>query len=193
MKKWIFCLWLIFPIFLHAQEKEVMALIETNLGNMKIKLYNDTPIHRDNFIRLAKAGHYDGTLFYRVIKNFMIQGGSSDSRNAIAGQFIGFGKPMTIEAEIKPEHYHKKGALAAPRQPDRENFFKESDISQFYIVQGKKYTEQELEIIEKSGENVWRCACFLWVVGCNGQQYGTVYSWILSIFIRIFYHQYNQL
>ena len=143
-------MWLIFPIFLHAQEKEVMALIETNLGNMKIKLYNDTPIHRDNFIRLAKAGHYDGTLFYRVIKNFMIQGGSSDSRNAIAGQFIGFGKPMTIEAEIKPEHYHKKGALAAPRQPDRENFFKESDISQFYIVQGKKYTEQELEIIEKS-------------------------------------------
>lgn len=125
-----------------------MALIETNLGNMKIKLYNDTPIHRDNFIRLAKAGHYDGTLFYRVIKNFMIQGGSSDSRNAIAGQFIGFGKPMTIEAEIKPEHYHKKGALAAPRQPDRENFFKESDISQFYIVQGKNIPNRNWKLLK---------------------------------------------
>lgn len=140
----------VFPLIAFSQEKEVMVVIETNMGNMKVKLYNDTPKHRDNFIRLAKAGHYDGTLFYRVIKDFVIQGGSSDSRNAIAGQFIGFGKPMIIDAEMKPEHYHKKGALAAPRQPDRVNFFKESDISQFYIVQGRKYTEQELDIVEKS-------------------------------------------
>ncbi|MDQ9826857.1 peptidylprolyl isomerase, partial [Acinetobacter sp. 163] len=96
--------------------------------------------HRDNFIRLAKAKHYDGTLFYRVIKDFVIQGGSSDSRNAIKGSEIGYGKPIVIDAEIKPHHYHKKGALAAPRQPDRVNFFKESDISQFYIVQGRKYS-----------------------------------------------------
>ena len=81
-----------------------MVLIETNLGNMKVKLYNDTPKHRDNFIRLAREGHYDGTLFYRVIKDFVIQGGSSDSRGAIAGQSIGFGKPMTIDAEIKEVH-----------------------------------------------------------------------------------------
>lgn len=132
-----------------AQEKEVKAVIETNLGNMVVKLYNDTPNHRDNFIRLAKAGHYDGTLFYRVIKNFVIQAGSSDSRNAIKGQVIGYGRPIVIDAEIKPEHYHKKGALAAPRQPDRVNFFKESDISQFYIVQGRKYDPKELDIIEK--------------------------------------------
>lgn len=132
-----------------AQEKEVRAIIETNLGNMIVKLYNDTPKHRDNFIRLAKAGHYDGTLFYRVIKNFVIQAGSSDSRNAIKGQVIGYGKPIVIDAEIKPEHYHKKGALAAPRQPDRVNFFKESDISQFYIVQGRKYDPKELELLEK--------------------------------------------
>lgn len=132
-----------------AQEKEVKAVIETNLGNMVVKLYNDTPQHRDNFVRLAKAGHYNGTLFYRVIKNFVIQGGSSDSRNAEPGQMIGYGKPIVIGSEIKPEHYHKKGALAAPRQPDRVNFFKESDISQFYIVQGKKYDPKELEILEK--------------------------------------------
>lgn len=150
MKKMIclVCGWLIM-INSFAQEKEVKAIIETNLGNMVVKLYNDTPNHRDNFIRLAKAGHYDGTLFYRVIKNFVIQAGSSDSRKAIKGAAIGYGKPIVIDAEIKPEHYHKKGALAAPRQPDRVNFFKESDISQFYIVQGKKYDPKELEIIEK--------------------------------------------
>lgn len=133
----------------YAQEKEVKAVIETNLGNMIVKLYNDTPNHRDNFVRLAKAGHYDDSLFYRVIKNFVIQGGSSDSKKAIKGAAIGYGKPIVIDAEIKPEHYHKKGALAAPRQPDRVNFFKESDISQFYIVQGRKYDPKELDIIEK--------------------------------------------
>ena len=133
----------------YAQEKEVKAVIETNLGNMIVKLYNDTPNHRDNFVHLAKAGHYDGSLFYRVIKNFVIQGGSSDSKKAIKGAAIGYGKPIVIDAEIKPEHYHKKGALAAPRQPDRVNFFKESDISQFYIVQGRKYDPKELDIIEK--------------------------------------------
>ena len=133
----------------YAQEKEVKAVIETNLGNMIVKLYNDTPNHRDNFVRPAKAGHYDGSLFYRVIKNFVIQGGSSDSKKAIKGAAIGYGKPIVIDAEIKPEHYHKKGALAAPRQPDRVNFFKESDISQFYIVQGRKYDPKELDIIEK--------------------------------------------
>ena len=133
----------------YAQEKEVKAVIETNLGNMIVKLYNDTPNHRDNFVRLAKAGHYDGSLIYRVIKNLVIKGGSSDSKKAIKGAAIGYGKPIVIDAEIKPEHYHKKGALAAPRQPDRVNFFKESDISQFYIVQGRKYDPKELDIIEK--------------------------------------------
>lgn len=132
-----------------SQQRKTKAIIETNLGNMTVKLYNDTPQHRDNFIRLAKAGHYDGSLFYRVIKNFVIQGGSSDSKKAIKGQIIGYGKPIVIDAEIKPEHYHKKGALAAPRQPDRVNFFKESDISQFYIVQGRRYDPKELEILEK--------------------------------------------
>ena len=96
------------------------ALIKTNFGNIRIKLYNDTPIHKANFIRLAKAGRYDGTLFFRVVKNFVIQGASSDSRNPKPGYAIGYGDGITIDAEIKPNHYHKRGALGAPRQPDRE-------------------------------------------------------------------------
>ena len=150
MKKTIICLAaLLVVLSAHSQEKEVMALIETNMGNMKVKLYNNTPNHRDNFIRLAKAGQYDGTLFYRVVKNFVIQAGSSDSRGAIKGQAIGYGKPIVIDSEMKQENYHKKGALAAPRQPDRVNFFKESDISQFYIVQGRVYPMKEVDMIEK--------------------------------------------
>lgn len=152
MRKKLFILWIVlwgFTFSVFSQEKEVKAVIETNLGQMVVRLYNDTPNHRDNFVRSAKMGHYNGTLFYRVIKDFVIQGGSSDSKNAIKGQAIGYGRPMVIDAEIKPVHYHKKGALAAPRQPDRVNFFKESDISQFYIVQGRKYDPKELEILEK--------------------------------------------
>lgn len=133
-----------------APMKEVHALIETSMGNIKVKLYNDTPIHRDNFIKLAKEGRYDGTLFYRVIKNFMIQAGSTASRGAIKGQAIDYGsQSVIIEAEIKDEHYHKRGALAAPRQPDRENAYKESDISQFYIVEGQKYDPKMLDLLEK--------------------------------------------
>lgn len=143
---------------LSAQEKEVTAVIETNAGNIKIKLYNDTPKHRDNFVRLVKSGHYDGTLFYRVVKGFVIQGGSAASRGAAKGQPIAYGKPMNIEAEIRPNRYHKKGALAAPRQPNHENFLKESDISQFYIVQGRKYSPEELELIEKKVNNPIRNA-----------------------------------
>ena len=145
----ILTLFLGINVFGFSQQKETKAIIQTNLGNITVKLYNDTPIHRDNFIKLAKAGHYDNTLFYRVIKNFVIQGGSSDSKGAIKGQHIGFGKPMVIEAEIRETNYHKKGALCAPRQPDRVNFFKESDISQFYIVQGRKHAPKEIELVEK--------------------------------------------
>lgn len=158
-KKIIICLGLLLcATFAFSQEKEVTVLIETNLGNMKIKLYNDTPKHRDAFIELAKAGHYDGSLFYRVIKNFMIQGGSSDSKNAIKGQHIGYGKSKIIDAEIRDHHYHKKGTLAAPRQPDRVNFHKESDIAQFYIVDGRVYPMEELDYIEKKVNNPIRNA-----------------------------------
>ena len=133
-----------------AQEQEIKAVIETNLGNMTVKLYNDTPLHRDAFVRLVKEGHYDGTLFYRVIKEFMLQGGSDDSRNARPGQVLGYGKDIDVQPEFRPNHYHKKGALAAPRQPDNMNADKVSDIAQFYIVHGKQYTEAELDNYIKS-------------------------------------------
>lgn len=131
-------------------QTETKILIETNFGNIYAKLYNDTPIHKSNFIRLANAGRYDGTLFFRAVKNFVIQGASSDSKNPKPGIALGYGDGVTIDAEIKPHHYHKRGALCAPRQPDRANFFKESDISQFYIVVGRVYDEKEIENMEKS-------------------------------------------
>ena len=135
---------------IYAQQGETKILIETNFGNIYAKLYNDTPIHKSNFIRLANAGRYDGTLFFRVVKNFVIQGASSDSKNPKPGMALGYGDGITIDAEIKPHHYHKRGALCAPRQPDRAHFFKEADISQFYIVVGKVYSEEEISNLEKS-------------------------------------------
>ncbi|MCU4176990.1 peptidylprolyl isomerase [Carboxylicivirga sp. N1Y90] len=136
-----------------AQEPIYYVNISTNLGNMKIKLYNETPSHRDNFLRLVGKKHFDGTLFYRVVKGFVIQGGSSDSRNAAQGRAIGYGKAINIDSEFSKECYHKRGAICAPRQPEDVNHFKMSDISQFYIVQGRKYKLEELTNIEKATNN----------------------------------------
>ena len=114
-----------------------MAEIETEFGVMTVKLYNDTPMHRDNFIKLANEGFYDGTLFHRVIEGFMIQGGDPDSKGAPAGQRLGQGGPgYTLDAEIGRPHI--KGALSAARLSDAQNPEKKSSGSQFYIVQGKK-------------------------------------------------------
>ncbi|PTN04814.1 peptidylprolyl isomerase [Mangrovibacterium marinum] len=123
--------------------------IQTNLGTMRFKLYNDTPKHRDAFMQLAREGYYNETLFYRVIENFLIQGGSRSSRNAPPGKRIGYGDPdHTVDDEIVPGHIHKKGALCAPRQPDEVNPFKQSDISQFYIIEGQVFTEGQLDTME---------------------------------------------
>ena len=123
--------------------------VKTNLGTMKFKLYNDTPKHRDAFIQLANNGYYDRTLFYRVIQDFLIQGGSKSSRNAPPGKRIGYGDPEhTVDDEIIEQHFHKKGALCAPRQPDEVNPFKQSDISQFYVVKGQVFTEGQLDTLE---------------------------------------------
>lgn len=121
------------------------AKIQTMLGDIVVRLYDETPIHRDNFVKLAKEGYYDGTLFHRVIKGFMIQGGDPDSKGAPAGKTLGVGGPeYTLEAEIKDGLYHKRGALAAARQGDEVNPERRSSGSQFYIVWGQTYKEGQL-------------------------------------------------
>ena len=115
------------------------------LGDIIVRLYDETPIHRDNFLQLVKEGYYDGTLFHRVIKDFMIQGGDPDSKGAPAGKMLGVGGPdYTLAAEIKDGLFHKRGALAAARQGDEVNPERRSSGSQFYIVWGQVYNEGQL-------------------------------------------------
>lgn len=125
--------------------------IKTSEGDILVRLYDETPIHRDNFIKLAKQGYYDGTLFHRVIKDFMIQGGDPDSRNAPAGKMLGSGGPgYTLPAEfVYPQLFHKRGALSAARLGDEVNPAKESSGSQFYIVWGKTFKPAELKQLER--------------------------------------------
>ena len=127
------------------------VIIKTTEGDIKVRLYDETPQHRDNFIKLAKEGYFDGTLFHRVIKDFMIQGGDPDSKNAPKGKMLGTGGPdYTIPAEfVYPQLYHKRGALSAARLGDEVNPERESSGSQFYIVWGKTYKNAELKQIEK--------------------------------------------
>jgi len=129
--------------------KEVLIEFETTEGVMLVKLYNQTPLHRDNMVKLVKEGYYDDLLFHRVIKSFMIQGGDPDSRNAMPGQMLGQGGPgYTVPAEIIDSLIHKKGSLAAARMGDQVNPTKASSGSQFYIVQGRTYNENELKSME---------------------------------------------
>lgn len=140
------------PALAPEGQKSQKAVISTSLGDMTIILYDETPIHRDNFIKLIKEGYYDGTLFHRVIKDFMVQGGDPDSKNAAPNQPLGMGGPdYTLAAEFHPEFFHKKGALAAARQGDQTNPERRSSGSQFYIVQGKKITRAELNNIASRG------------------------------------------
>lgn len=130
--------------------KDTYVKIETSMGDIVVKLYNETPLHRDNFIKLVREGVYDGLLFHRVIKNFMIQGGDPNSRNAKPGQMLGDGTlGYTIPAEFVPGLFHKKGALAAARQGDQVNPKKESSSCQFYIVQGEKWNADKLKMVEQ--------------------------------------------
>lgn len=138
--------------FLSAQEGDTTRVtIQTNVGTMKAILYNDVPNHTRTFIERAKRGDYDGTLFTRVIQEFMIQGGAPDSRNAPPGARCGFGdRSAEIPAEMNSKYFHKRGALAAPRQNDDVNPEKKSDMSQFFIVQGKVYRGGELDTLERT-------------------------------------------
>lgn len=126
-------------------DNATLVRLETTLGNITVKLYNETPKHRDNFIKLVKEGVYDSLLFHRVIKNFMVQAGDPDSKNANDTASLGYGDVgYTVPAEFNPALFHKKGALAAARQGDDVNPEKASSGSQFYIVTGKKYSQAQL-------------------------------------------------
>jgi peptidyl-prolyl cis-trans isomerase B (cyclophilin B) len=159
-KKVLFLLFfIVISVFSFAQKvdkqkkdgsKEYYVKIETSYGDMVVKLYNETPLHRDNFIKLVKEGTYDGLIFHRVINQFMIQGGDPKSRDAKPGQMLGDGElGYTIPAEFVPGLFHKKGALAAARQGDEVNPKKASSSCQFYIVQGTTWDANRLKMVEQ--------------------------------------------
>jgi len=133
------------------EKGDALVDIKTSLGDIRIRLFGDTPAHRDNFLKLVKEKYYDGVLFHRVINEFMIQTGDPDSKNAPANARLGAGGPdYTLEAEIVyPKHFHHRGALAAARQGDQVNPERRSSGSQFYIVTGKAYNAQQLGQMEK--------------------------------------------
>ncbi len=138
-------------------QKDTLVQIKTAQGNIVVKLYEKTPLHRANFIRLVKNGFYDSLIFHRIIPTFMIQGGDPDSKRAASGTMLGNGGPgYTIPAEILPEYFHKKGALAGARLGDDVNPAKASSGSQFYLVQGKVFQEAELSQLAQRMSNMKR-------------------------------------
>jgi cyclophilin family peptidyl-prolyl cis-trans isomerase len=159
MKYWIVALLNCLLVFSAAAQKDSKikkkdrkrdVLMQTTMGDIVVRLSDSTPLHRDNFLKLVKVGYYDSILFHRVIKGFMIQGGDPNSIRAAAGQPLGNGGPgYTVPAEFRKTLFHKKGALAAARMGDNENPTKASSGSQFYIVQGKVFTDAGLDSLEK--------------------------------------------
>ena len=141
MKKICLIICILLGMTAQAQEKETLVLIKTTKGNITVKLYNDTPLHRDNFIKLINEGWYNNSPFHRVINNFMIQGGHNQDGSVDPG--------YTIPAEFRANHFHKKGALAAARQGDQVNPKKASSGCQFYIVQGQVLTEAHIEMYKQ--------------------------------------------
>ena len=141
MKKICLIICILLGMTAQAQEKETLVLIKTTIGNITVKLYNDTPLHRDNFIKLINEGWYNNSPFHRVINNFMIQGGHNQDGSVDPG--------YTIPAEFRANHFHKKGALAAARQGDQVNPQRASSGCQFYIVQGQVLTEAHIEMYKQ--------------------------------------------
>lgn len=158
MKKWIFVLLNCLIVITTSAQKDSTVkkkdrkrdvLIQTNYGDIIVRLSDSTPLHRDNFLKLVKVGFYDSVLFHRVIKNFMIQSGDPQSRQAVAHQPLGNGGPgYTIPAEFRTTLFHRKGVIAAARMGDNVNPTKASSGSQFYIVQGKIFTDGGLDSLE---------------------------------------------
>jgi len=147
MNRSFFALLLGFALLFSAcnSDKRTKVVIETEYGNMTAVLYDETPQHRDNFVKLANEGFYDDLLFHRIIKGFMIQGGDPDSKGAAPGQRLGMGGPgYTVPAEFVDQHIHLKGALSAARTGGPSNPEKKSSGSQFYIVQGNPVQEDML-------------------------------------------------
>ena len=130
-----------------AQKKDYVVTIKTSYGDIAAILYDETPKHKANFIKLAREHFFDSTLFHRVIEGFMIQGGDPESKSAVPGQPLGRGGPgYTIDAEFNPKFIHERGSLAAARMGDQANPTKASNGSQFYIVQGRVISESELTL-----------------------------------------------
>lgn len=148
----LFCLVLI-SCQLKAQKQDTIY-ISTSLGTMKAVFYDDVPRHRAMYIERISYGAFDGTLFFRVVPDFIIQGGAPDSRNAAPGERVGQGSnQFLLKPEFRSAHFARKGAIAAPRQPDNMNPQKESDCSQFFIVKGKVYTQGYLDSLEMQRNN----------------------------------------
>ena len=150
-------------------KKMTKVELETSLGNIVVELYNETPLHRDNFIKLVKEGYYDGVLFHRVIKDFMIQTGDGNSKTASADTPLGDGDPgYTIPAEfVYPKYFHKRGALAAARTGDQVNPERRSSGSQFYIVTGKIYSSDDLKMMTQRLADVQKQDIFRRLVNEN--------------------------
>jgi peptidyl-prolyl cis-trans isomerase B (cyclophilin B) len=150
--KLIIIMIILFSTISTLSSQTIKIVIHTEYGDIQAILYDKTPLHRDNFVKLIKSGYYDSLLFHRVIANFMIQGGDPQSKNAKPGQMLGNGGPgYTIPFEYVPEYFHKRGAIAAARMSDNVNPKRESSGSQFYIVQGRKFNMDELNMLEQRG------------------------------------------
>ena len=151
MKKILLALFICVTGSLLVNAQSTKVLMKTDMGDIVLMLYDDTPMHKENFIDMVKSKFYDGILFHRVIPTFMIQAGDAGYRvNEKGDGIIGPKADHKIPAEFKTNHYHKKGALAAARTPDNVNPKKESSGSQFYIVDGKKWTKEQLDMMDKT-------------------------------------------
>ncbi len=149
----IFFFLFIGAITLHAQDK-TRVKISTEFGDMVIKLYDDTPLHKANFLKNVRNGWLNETLFHRVIPSFMMQGGDPNSIGASLDQSLGVDRCTKVPAEIRPNRFHKKGALSAARQPDAANPNRESSGCQFFIVQGYRHSDQQLLGLETQGKMI---------------------------------------
>jgi peptidylprolyl isomerase len=155
LKQFIFIMVIFLGINSCKSQQKGDVIIHTDFGDIVVELYDDTPLHKENFIKLVEENFYDSLLFHRVIEKFMIQGGDPQSKNAKEGEMLGSGGPgYTIPAEITSNHIHKKGALSAARQGDQVNPEKRSSGSQFYIVQGQKYNDNQLKQFDQQRENL---------------------------------------